>query len=220
MATGLAARHFWAPPRHSYRPGMTFLIRFGAACGVLCGLFIGLPGAIEAFTGETGPTSFVLGLAPALAIPMITALHLRQQPAGSRLGNAGYAVNLIGLGLFGGAAYTLNLALFYLDDAVVEELATPTTLALFGSALVFVAGSLMFGIAMLRARVHPRVPVWAYVTALPLFALAGPLPDSPLTSGLHVLVGATLVWLSASLRRPPAVPPAAPDGRLIETYYP
>jgi hypothetical protein len=88
-------------------------------------------------------------------------------------------------------------------DAVVEELATPTTLALFGSALV-----------------HPRVPVWAYVTALPVFALAGPLPDSPLTSGLHVLVGATLVWLSASLGRSAAAPPAAPDGRLIETYYP
>ena len=220
MATGLAARHFWAPPRHSYRPGMTFLIRFGAACGVLCGLFIGLPGAIEAFTGETGPTSFVLGLSPALAIPLVTALHLRQQTAGGRLGNAGYAVNLLGLGLFGGAAYTLNLALFYLDDAVVEELATPTRLALSGSGLVFVTGTLLFGVAMLRARVHPRVPVWAYVTALPLFALAAPLPDSPLTSGLHVLVGATLVWLSASLGRSAAAPPTAHDGRLIETYYP
>jgi hypothetical protein len=180
-------------------PGMTFLLRFGACCGVLAGLFIAIPGAIEAFTGETAATSFILGLSPALAVPLLTALYLSQSRTAGRLGTIGYAVNLIGLGLFGAAAYTLNLALFYLDDSIVENLAAATRIALLGSALVFVVGSLLFGIAMIRARVHPGPAAWAYAIALPLFALAAPLPDNPLTSALHVIVGATLGWLSAAL---------------------
>ena len=178
---------------------MTFLLRFGAFCGVLSGLFIALPGAIEAFTGETAATSFVLGLSPALAIPLLTALHLGQLRTAGRLGSAGYAVNLIGLGLFGGAAFTLNMALYYLDDSIVDDLATPTRVAILGSAAVFVVGTVLFGAAMVRARVYPRPAAWMYAIAFPVFALAAPLPDSPLTSALHVIVGGTLVWLSTVL---------------------
>lgn len=175
---------------------MTFLLRFGAIGGVLAGSFIAVPGAIEAFTGETAATSFLLGLSPALAMPLLTALYLSQTRTAGRLGTVGYAVNLIGLGLFGGAAYALNLALFYLDNTNVEDLAAPTRIVLLASAGVFAVGSVLFGIAMARARVHPVAAAWTYATALPLFALAAPLPDSPLTSALHVIVGATLVWLA------------------------
>jgi hypothetical protein len=94
----------------------------------------------------------------------------------------------------------LNLALFYLDDAVVEDLLDgPTRVALLGSAAVFVTGTVLFAISMVRARVLPRVPARSYGVALPLLALLGPLPDSPLTSGLHVLVGITLGWLATAL---------------------
>ncbi|NKE63416.1 hypothetical protein FXN61_44545 [Lentzea sp. PSKA42] len=88
--------------------------------GVLAGLFIGVPGAVEAVTGETAATSFVLGIAPALALPLLTALYLRQ--GGERCGAFGtvaYTVNIVGLGLFGGAAFTLNLALFFMDQPVL-----------------------------------------------------------------------------------------------------
>jgi hypothetical protein len=178
---------------------MTFLLRFGAVCGALCGLFLAVPGAVEAFTGETAATSLVLGISPALAMPLLTAMHLGQLRATGRLGTVGYAVNVIGLGLFGGAAFTLNMALFYLDDAVVEDLATQTRLALLGSALVFTVGTVLFGLATVRARVYPRPAAWSYTIAFPVFALAGPLPDSVLTSALHVVVGATLVWLATAL---------------------
>jgi hypothetical protein len=53
---------------------MLTVLRFGAASGVLCGLFIAVPGAVEMFTGETIATSVVLGLSPALAPPPDTAL--------------------------------------------------------------------------------------------------------------------------------------------------
>jgi hypothetical protein len=180
---------------------MLSLLRFGAVSGLLCGLFIGAPGAVEAFTGETVATSAVLGVSAAFASPLLVALHVRQADAAGRLGAVAYAVNLVGLGLFGGAAFALNLTLVHLESDVLKQLlAGPTRLALLGSAVVFVVGSVLFGVAMLRARVFPRVPAAAYAVALPAFALLAPLPDTPLTSGLHVVVGLTLVWLSLALR--------------------
>ncbi|GAB3399059.1 hypothetical protein [Flindersiella endophytica] len=177
---------------------MTFLMRFGAVCGALCGLFIAVPGAIEAFTGETAATSVVLGVSPALAMPLLTALQLGQLRGSGRLGAVGYAVNQIGLGLFGGTAFTLNLAVFFLDEV---SLAGATRAALLASAAVFAAGVVLFAIAMLRAGVYPRVPVLAYGIGFPVFAVAARLPDTPLTSALHVLVGASLIWLAAALRK-------------------
>jgi hypothetical protein len=118
-----------------------------------------------------------------------------------RLGDVGFAVNLIGLGLFGGAAFALNIAIFPLGSGAEADLAPVTRLALLVSAAVFVTGVIVFGLAMLRARVYPRVPVWLYLLGLPPFALAARLPDTPLTSALHVVVGLAIGWLAVSLWR-------------------
>jgi hypothetical protein len=48
-----------------------------AASGVLGGLFI----TIEGFTGETSPTSFALGLSPALATPCSPASTCATAPS-------------------------------------------------------------------------------------------------------------------------------------------
>lgn len=176
------------------------MTRLAAWCGVLAGLCIGLPGVVEAFTGETAATSFVLGVAPGLAIPLLAVLHLRQSDAAGTFGAVAYTVNAVGLGLFGGAAFTLNLALFYVDQPVLDELLDgPTRLALLGSAVVFAVGSALFGIAMVRARIHPRVPAVAYAVALPALALAAPLADSVLTSAIHAAAGAAVLWLAATV---------------------
>ncbi|PSL53942.1 hypothetical protein B0I31_108389 [Saccharothrix carnea] len=187
---------------------MTFLLRFGAFCGALSGLLIALPGAIEAFTGETAATSLVIGVSPALAAPLLTALYLKQPR--TTLGTIGYAVNFVGLGLFGAAAYALNIVLFHLGQ---PELAAPTVIVLSTSALVFAIGTVIFAISMLKARVHPPVPVWAYAVALPVFTFAARLPDTPLTSVLHVIVGGALVWLARSAY--PAIRPATTSSSTI-----
>jgi hypothetical protein len=188
------------------------LTRLGAWSGVVAGLCIALPSAVETVTGETAATSFVLGLSPAFAIPLLVALHLRQNQAAGTFGVVAYTLNAIGLGLFGGAAFTLNMALFYLDDAVVKDLLRgPTMFALLGSALVFALGSVLFGIAMLRARVHPRVPAIAYLVAFPVLAIAARLPDTPLTSAVHLVAGASLIWLAASATN--TIPAAMPTRR-------
>ncbi|MDT9695300.1 hypothetical protein [Streptomyces sp. P17] len=174
--------------------------RFGAVCGILSGLFIALPGAIEAFTGETTATSFVLGVSPAFATPLLVALHLRQHGEAGRGGAIAYAVNLIGLGLFGGAAFTLNMALFGLDDATLEEVLSGTArAALLGSAVVFAVGTALFGLSMVRTGLCPKVPSWGYAVMLGALALVAPLPDSVFTSLVHVFAGASVTWLSLSL---------------------
>ncbi|MFC4463711.1 hypothetical protein ACFPH6_03735 [Streptomyces xiangluensis] len=180
----------------------TSTFRAGALCGLLSGLLIALPALVEAFTGETSATSVPLALSSAFALPLLTALHRRQGPAGGRLGEVAHTVNLIGLGLFGGAAFASNLVLFYFDDDVIDETLTgPTIPALIGSAAVFAVGCALFGAAMIRARVFPRIPSWGYAVVVPLFAFLTSLPDSLLTAALHVLVGVILMWLSAALWR-------------------
>ncbi|MFD0316285.1 hypothetical protein [Streptomyces flavalbus] len=199
MSTSLGT----APPPVSAR-----LTRLGALCGTLSGLLIGLPALVEAFTGETAPTSVLLALSPAFALPFLTALHLHQGPATGRFGETAYVVNLIGVGLFGGAAFTANLVLFFLDDDTIEaELTGPTVPALLGSAVVFAVGCALFGAATIRARRVPRLPAWGYAVVLPVFAFLTALPESLLTSLLHLAVGTTLVWLSAALWGTVAGPP-------------
>jgi len=176
--------------------------RVGALCGALSGLLIALPALVEAFTGETTATSVPLAVSPAFALPLLTALQLRQRPATGRFAEVAHIVNLIGLGLFGAAAFASNLVLFYFDDDAIDEALTgPTIPALIGCAAVFAVGCALFGAAMIRARVFPAIPAWGYAVVLPLFAFLTGLSDSLLTSGLHILVGAILTWLSAALWR-------------------
>jgi hypothetical protein len=85
------------------------MARLGAWCGVAAGLTLALPAVIEAATGETAATSVVLGVSPALAIPLLVVLHLRQSDAAGRFGAVAFTANLVGLGLFGGAAFALNM---------------------------------------------------------------------------------------------------------------
>jgi hypothetical protein len=179
----------------------TWLLRFGAVSGVLLGLSIAVPGAIEAFTGETSATSIVLGVGVIFAAPTVTALHLRQADRAGRFGVVAYTVNILGLGLFTGVAFALNIVLFYLDEPVVEQLREgPTGSVLLGSALVFVVGTPLFSAAMLRAGVLPRVPAAGYGLALTLLAVLARLPDSPLNSVVHVVAGVSVAWLAASGR--------------------
>ncbi|GAB2495790.1 hypothetical protein [Nocardiopsis aegyptia] len=191
------------------------LLRSSAALGLLSGAFMALPAVVELVTGETALTSLLLGLSPALAVPLAAALHARQIHAVGAFGTVAHLVNLLGLGLFGGAAYSLNIALFHLDAAVLGELmGGPAGLVVLACGLVFALGSVLFGVSMVRARVHPRVPAWGHAVALPALAVAAPLPDSPLTIAVHVLAGASVAWLAAVLwaraEAPvPAVPAAA-----------
>jgi hypothetical protein len=183
-----------------------WLLRFGAVCGVVLGLSLGLPGAVEAFTGETAVTSFVVGFGAAFGPPALFAFYLFQRQAAGRFGALAFAVNMIGLGLFAGVGFALNLVLFFLEGTAVPG---PTRVAVLASAAVFVVGTVLFGVSMIRARVFPRVAAWGYTVTLPLLAVLAPLPDTALTSVLHVVAAACLVWLSAAVWKRHTLPVAS-----------
>ena len=179
---------------------LTWFQRFGAVSGVLLALSIGVPGAVEAFTGETTATSLVLGLGVAFSAPAVTALYLHHRATAGRFGAFAYAANLLGLGLFTGVAFALNMVLFYLDQSTVDTLREgPTGLALQISAVVFLAGTILFSVSMVRSGGFPRLAAVGYGVTLPLLALLAPLPDSPATSGVHVLAAVSVAWLSLSV---------------------
>jgi hypothetical protein len=188
------------------------LSRFSAACGFLSGLFIAVPGAVSIFTGKTAGAAFVIALSPALALPLLVAVYHRHAHTPDRLGPVSYAVNLLGLGLFGGAVFTIDTALVYVSKPVLDDLKHgPTIVALLGSAIIFAVGCVLFGIFLLRTRAYPRLLCWAYLLFPALLALLSPLPDSPLKNAVHVLAGATLAWLAAALWR------TAPDSATSAT---
>lgn len=189
------------------------LFRAGAVLGVIAGVFMAVPAAVETVTGETALTGFFLGLSPSLAVPLVVALHLRQSAAAGGYGTAAYLLNLLGLGLFGGVAFSLNIVLVHLDGTVLAELlGGPAAPVLLGCAVVFALGSVLFGVSMLRARVHPRVPVWGYTVFPAVLALAAPLPDTLLTSGIHVLAGASVAWLAVTLWSAAPLPESSGPG--------
>ncbi|MGL5929674.1 MAG: hypothetical protein ACRCY8_12130, partial [Dermatophilaceae bacterium] len=171
-----------------------------AVSGILSGLLIAVPGILDGWFGESAPTSLLLSLAPALAVPLVVGLYARQAgPAGS-FGILAYAVNLIGTGLFAGVAFSLNAILFFLDAATVTELRSGVSgTALSGGGIVFVVGAALFGASMIRARVHHRVAAWAYTVAVPGLALTARLPESIVTAAVHATVGASMVTLALGL---------------------
>lgn len=75
------------------------LLRFGAVAGVIFGLSRGVPGIIEAFTGETAVTSFVVGPGiAAFGLPALFAFYGHQTDVAGRFGAVAFAVNAIGSG--------------------------------------------------------------------------------------------------------------------------
>ncbi|SDH17308.1 hypothetical protein SAMN05421505_11259 [Sinosporangium album] len=181
---------------------IVWMLRFGAVCGVVMALSLGVPGAIEVFTGETAATSLVIGLGAGLGAPALTAFHLHQSAFSGRFGAIAYGVNMIGFSLFAGIAFALNVVVFFLDPAVATQLlAGPTRIVLLTGVAVFVVGTALFCASMVRARVFPRVPAWGYGVTLVLLALSSSLPDTPLTGALHVFAAGSLIWLSLSLRQ-------------------
>lgn len=179
------------------------LPRFSAASGLLAGLFLAIAGFISIFTGKTAGAAFVIALAPAFAIPLLVAVfHQRNADVPGVFGPVAYGLNLIGLGLFSGAAFTIDTALFYLTVPVRDHLKhEPTFAALLGSAALFVVGTAAFGVFLLRTGAYPRLLCLAYIVFPALLAALSPLPESPLKNVIHCLAGLTVAWLAITLWR-------------------
>lgn len=98
--------------------------------------------------------------------------------------------------MFTGVAFALNLVVFFLEPGALAPL---TQVVLKAGSLVFVLGSVLFGVSMVRARVFPAVPAWGYGIGFVSLAVFAVLPDTPVSALVHVACAAVLVWLSAAV---------------------
>jgi hypothetical protein len=188
------------------------LCRFSAACGLVLGLSIAVAAVIQLFAGESAGSEALIGVGAAFGGPAVVALHLRQSDRSGRFGAVAFAVNIIGLALFTCVAYALNLVYVNLTDAQVDAVNDGLTGVLnLIAALIFVVGTVLFGVSMVRTGVLPRVPALLYTVTFPLLALLAPLPDSIPIYALHVLAGSSIIALARALWPSPSS--AEPAGR-------
>jgi len=153
---------------------------------------------VDAFGNEDVAPNLLGIAAPPLGILVLTGLyaHLTARHPG-RLLDVGYAVNVAGLCLVTAVDFTRTFVLQRLDDGVVDDLvaAGPTKPALFAAASVYIAGTVLFGVALVRLRF--AVPAaWLYaVTAVPS-GLVVLLPDvaGALAQTLAAVAIAGLSW--------------------------
>ena len=191
------------------------LFRLSGWAGILCGsliiidtLFIELFLPLNALTNSFGQ------LAVILALLVLTGMYLWHRPAGGILGDIGYIVNFIGLVLLVGVDFAGNYILPYLNQSATQELfAGPTRFMFLISALVFLAGVVMFGRAIFRARVFPPLAAWMYMIGFGLYSLSPFLPDvivriAQVTGSLavmwfgYVLITRTMSTEARSMIRP------------------
>jgi hypothetical protein len=178
---------------------MTFLTRFGIAGGLTAGVFLGVPGILESFTGKATGTSFVIAFAGFFALPLLTALYLNL-PRRGRFEDVGYAVSIVGTGLFSAAAFVQDAVLIHLDRAAQQDLLRGSPrIALLTAVAAFILGAVLFGTSLIRAARYPRIPAFAYPVVLTAFAVSATLPYSPYKGIAHAALAAVLIWLALDL---------------------
>ncbi len=161
------------------------------------GLLLELLGAYpENFSEEALTISYTVQSAlwligALLLLVAVVGLYARQSEAAGALGLTGFLAALIGTGLIVGMVWTNTFippALAVEAPAVLD--AEPAGSLAFGfmfSSIVFGLSWALFGVAMLRARVYPRVA--AILLIIGALIVIVPLPATGL------LIEAALIWL-------------------------
>lgn len=191
----------------------TNLVRVGGLAAVVAGvlllildvwgLLLEIRGAYpENFSEEALTTTYTFQSAlwligALLLLAAVVGLHARQSEAAGALGLAGFLAALIGAGLLVGMFWTNAFVPPTLAVEAPSVLDAEDTGSLaFGfifSTTVFGLSWALFGVAMLRARVYPRIA--AIVLIIGALIVIAPLP----ATGLVVEVA--LIWLGVSSLR-------------------
>jgi hypothetical protein len=176
------------------------LFRLGAWVLMLCGILIVLKkGLLELLLPLNVPTSALGTLAIVSGLFGLTALYLYQRETLGRWGGIAFVINWFGLALASGADYARNWIFPYLDQSILQKLLQgPTLLALVSSGLVFLFGVILFGAAMMRAGVFPRLPVVLYIVGFVPYSLGPVFPD-PVSRVAEVVAALGIIWFGFSL---------------------
>jgi len=116
-------------------------------------------------------------LVPQLGLLAVLALYLRDRETLGRLGAWGFFLHFLGLAYLGCIDFGKHYILEQIDPVVSSELLSgPVRIVFLSLAMVFLLGTLLFGIAMVLRSSRSRVAVVLYTVGFGAFALSAFLP--------------------------------------------
>lgn len=141
-------------------------------------------------------TQLVAPLAQVLAIILVVGLAAVAMRQSSKYSSVALAVNVIGLAAVTGVEWVINLVFVVLDPAQIAALrAGPLGTAFVAASMIFLLGSILYCLALLRDGLAPRIPAIAYAIATVPIALRTFVPELVLDLALGLL-GASVIWLA------------------------
>lgn len=195
---------------------LTNFYRLSAGAAMLGGVFIITKKLfVELFLPLNVATNAVGTMGLLLSFFSLTGLYLYQREALGRWGLVGYLVNWFGIGAVAGLDYTRLFVLPFLEKSITAELLTgPTMTVFFASALVFLSGVILFGAAMFRANVFPRLPILMYVIGFIPYSLPTLFPD-PVVRIAQVIGTLGIMGMGYALWTATKEPASAEVGRAV-----
>jgi hypothetical protein len=191
------------------------LYQLSAWAAIMSGLLIIIKKLIVELLLPLNPATNAVGsFGLFLGLFTLTGVYIYQREASGTLGLVGYLVNWFGLLAVSGVDYAKNYILPYLSKSEIQVLLTgPTRLVFLSCALFFLIGVILFSVALLRARVFPRLAVVFYLIGFTLYSLSFLLPDTVVRSA-EVLGALGIIWLGyslwAALRKTAMIPSIQP----------
>jgi hypothetical protein len=189
------------------------LYRVAGTAGLACALLLAVNAARRSGAlPENDLTHAIAPLAALCGLFALSGLYLWQRAEAGVLGCVGYGLNAAGLAGAFAIEYTLHFVFRYLDDGVVDGLVEGATGTAFrATALVLIAGTVLFGVSSWRARKLPAAAIALYVVGMVPGSLRNAVPEPVYLGGLLVAavgvgwLGWTLIGRSAAVRRGPVL---------------
>ncbi len=174
------------------------LFRLAAVSGFISAVSIIVGKALMLLPGEQAGeiADFV---SPLFGLGAIVGAYLFQRSQAGVFGAVAFVVVFVGLALVTSLDFFGAFVRLELTEETREELLEGTPgLAMAVSALVFLAGVVMFGISLLGSGVHPRPAGWLFMTGfvfVPLVEIVG----ETVVAISSILAGTSVFWLSSVL---------------------
>lgn len=141
-------------------------------------------------------TQLAAPLAQALAIILVIGLAAVALRQSSKFSAVALVLNVLGLAAATGVEWVINLVFVRLDPSQIATLrAGPLGTAFVAASMIFLLGSILYSLALLRDGKAPRIPTIAYGIATIPIALRNFVPELALDLAL-ALLGASVVWLA------------------------
>jgi hypothetical protein len=141
-------------------------------------------------------TQLVAPLAQALAIILVVGLAAVAMRQSSRFSSITLALNVLGLAAATGVEWVINLVFVGLNPAQIAALRTgPLGTAFVAASMIFLLGSILYCLALLRDGKAPRIPIIVYAIATVPIGLRNFVPELVLDLALGLL-GVAVIWLA------------------------